>query len=88
VSSPTFTIVQEYAGRVRIQHADLYRVSPPQGDDLALEDLWEDSVLLVEWPDRWPRRPAEAITVDLEFAGDAERTLRVTARPDSSAPPW
>ena len=38
---------------MRLQHVDLYRLSPAEVDDLALEDLWEDSVLAVEWPDRW-----------------------------------
>lgn len=77
VSSPTFTIVQEYEASVRVQHVDLYRLSPVEVDDLALEDLWEDSVLVVEWPDRWARRPAEAITVEIDFAGDTDRTIRI-----------
>jgi tRNA threonylcarbamoyladenosine biosynthesis protein TsaE len=78
VSSPTFTIVQEYAGRVRMQHVDLYRLSPAEVDDLALEDLWEDSVLVVEWPDRWARRPSDAVTVEIEHAGGDERRIRIS----------
>jgi tRNA threonylcarbamoyladenosine biosynthesis protein TsaE len=77
VSSPTFTIVQEYSGRVRLQHVDLYRLAPAEVDDLALEDLWEGSVLVVEWPDRWLRRPAEAIEVTLEPVGAMERRIRI-----------
>ena len=80
VSSPTFTIVQEYAGRVRMQHVDLYRLSPAEVDDLALEDLWEDNVLVVEWPDRWARRPTDAITVEIEHAGGDERRIRISDR--------
>jgi tRNA threonylcarbamoyl adenosine modification protein YjeE len=82
VSSPTFTIVQEYQARVRIQHVDLYRLSPAEVDDLALEDLWEDSVLVVEWPDRWARRPVDAITVAIDFAGDTDRTIHISG-PDA-----
>ena len=78
VSSPTFTIVQEYAGRVRMQHVDLYRLSPAEVDDLALEDLWEDSVLVVEWPDRWARRPTDAVIVEIEHAGGDERRIRIS----------
>ena len=78
VSSPTFTIVQEYAGRVRMQHVDLYRLSAAEVDDLALEDLWEDSVLVVEWPDRWARRPSDAITVEIEHAGGDERRIKIS----------
>jgi tRNA threonylcarbamoyladenosine biosynthesis protein TsaE len=78
VSSPTFTIVQEYEGRVRMQHVDLYRLSPAEVDDLALEDLWEGSVLVVEWPDRWARRPTDAITVEIENAGGDERKITIS----------
>ena len=78
VSSPTFTIIQEYEGRVRMQHVDLYRLAPTEVDDLALEDLWEDSVLVVEWPDRWARRPADAITVEIEHAGGDERRIKIS----------
>src|SRR5438045_246276 len=53
VSSPTFTIIQEYPGAVPLQHVDLYRLSPLEVDDLLLEDLMENAVMAVEWPDRW-----------------------------------
>ena len=77
VSSPTFTIVQEYGGRIRVQHVDLYRLAPKEIDDLALEDLWEDSVLVVEWPDRWNRRPLDAIEVVIEPTGDTSRKITI-----------
>jgi tRNA threonylcarbamoyladenosine biosynthesis protein TsaE len=77
VSSPTFTIVQEYNGRVRLQHVDLYRLSPKEIDDLALEDLWEGSVLAVEWPDRWLRRPLDAIEVAIEPVGEGQRRITI-----------
>jgi tRNA threonylcarbamoyl adenosine modification protein YjeE len=86
VSSPTFTIVQEYRGRVPLQHVDLYRLTPSEVDDLALEDLMEGSVLAVEWPDRWRSAPDEAIVVTLEPAGETRRRINITQR-DSSALP-
>src|SRR5207237_6258894 len=50
VSSPTFTLVQEYRGRLTLQHADLYRVAASEVPDLALADLLTgDSLLAVEW---------------------------------------
>ena len=82
VSSPTFTIIQEYRGRIPLQHVDLYRLTPIEVDDLALEDLMEGSVLAVEWPDRWRSAPADAIVVTLSPAGDTRRKITV-GRPGS-----
>jgi tRNA threonylcarbamoyladenosine biosynthesis protein TsaE len=81
VSSPTFTIVQEYRGRVRVQHVDLYRLSPTEVDDLGLDDLLEDAVLAVEWPDRWRNAPAGAIQVTIEPAGGERRRISTLVNP-------
>jgi tRNA threonylcarbamoyl adenosine modification protein YjeE len=79
VSSPTFTIAQEYRGRVTLQHVDLYRLGPAEVDDLALEDLMEDAVLAVEWPDRWRGAPPHAIRVQLEVVDDTRRRIAIAA---------
>ena len=75
VSSPTFTIVQEYAGPTRLQHVDLYRLSPAEVRDLALDDLLDDAVMAVEWPDRWLDAPEESIEVVIEVVGEGERRI-------------
>jgi tRNA threonylcarbamoyladenosine biosynthesis protein TsaE len=75
VSSPTFTIVQEYAGHIPLQHVDLYRLTPAEARDLALEDLIEDAVMAVEWPDRWPDAPPDAVEVTIEVVGEGERRI-------------
>ena len=79
VSSPTFTIVQEYRGRLPLQHVDLYRLTPPEVDDLALDDLLEQSVMAVEWPEHWTAAPADAIRVRLELAGETRRKVTIDA---------
>jgi tRNA threonylcarbamoyladenosine biosynthesis protein TsaE len=81
VSSPTFTIVQEYRGRLRLQHVDLYRLGPEEVDDLALEDLLEGSVMAVEWPDRWRRAPADAMRVRIEMLDGTRRRITITSTP-------
>ena len=60
VSSPTFTIVQEYRGpRLTLQHVDLYRLSPAAVSDLALDDLLDGATIMaIEWAERLPREPA------------------------------
>ena len=78
VSSPTFTIVQEYRGPVVVQHVDLYRLTPAEVDDLALDDLMDDAVLAVEWPDRWRRAPPDAVVVTITHTGDDTRRITVS----------
>ena len=77
VSSPTFTIIHEYAGRIPLQHVDLYRLTETEVDDLGLEDLMEDAVLAIEWPDRWRQAPAGAVVVAIEPAGEGRRRVRI-----------
>jgi tRNA threonylcarbamoyladenosine biosynthesis protein TsaE len=77
VSSPTFTIIQEYPGAVPLQHVDLYRLSPAEVDDLLLEELLDGCVMAVEWPDRWRRAPADAIRVTITPTGESEREIEV-----------
>src|SRR4026209_578244 len=56
VSSPTFTIVQEYRGNVTLQHVDLYRLNPTEVAELALEDLQDGrTILAIEWPEHLAR---------------------------------
>jgi len=77
VSSPTFTIVQQYGGRATLQHVDLYRLNPDEVDDLGLDDLMEGSVLAVEWPDRWRRPPDDAILVTIAPEGGDRRRITI-----------
>ena len=77
VSSPTFTIVQEYRGAVTLEHVDLYRLTPAEVDDLALEDLFDDHVVAVEWPDRWRSAPDDATVVRIDVVGTSDRRITI-----------
>lgn len=78
VSSPTFTLVQEYHGRVTLFHVDLYRLEPKEVDDLGLEELvLGDGVVAIEWADRWTGRPGDVYEVRLEDAGDDARRISI-----------
>jgi tRNA threonylcarbamoyladenosine biosynthesis protein TsaE len=83
VSSPTFTLVQEYAGRrATLYHVDLYRLEPAEVDDLGLEELVSgDGIVAIEWADRWRGRPDDVCEVRIEDIGGEQR--RIAIRPGS-----
>jgi tRNA threonylcarbamoyladenosine biosynthesis protein TsaE len=77
VSSPTFTIIHEYNGpHVLLFHADLYRLSVREVDELGLDDVAAEGILVVEWPDRWAAPPREAVRVEIAKRGDGRADER------------
>lgn len=78
VNSPTFVLVNEYHGRIKVYHADLYRLEDPE-EVLALDlpGATLDGALVVEWPERGEGLlPADHLLVDIEHLSPEERALR------------
>ncbi|MCC6628634.1 MAG: tRNA (adenosine(37)-N6)-threonylcarbamoyltransferase complex ATPase subunit type 1 TsaE [Chloroflexi bacterium] len=87
VASPTFTLINEYAGRtaggaVTLAHIDLFRLAGADAAMLGLDDYLEatDVICVVEWPQMAPDAwPSTALIVDFIVLSDAKR--RLTLRP-------
>jgi tRNA threonylcarbamoyladenosine biosynthesis protein TsaE len=82
VTSPTFTLVHEYPGRLVLYHVDAYRLSGAK-ELLALgfdELLRSDAAVVVEWADRVrPVMPDDTLWVGLAITGDTTRSLTFDA---------
>jgi len=80
VVSPSFTILNEYGGRVPVYHFDFYRLDAP-GRELDWE--WREyfygqGIVVIEWADKVAAfLPDDYLLVHFEFCGDTERILRL-----------
>ena len=81
VTSPTYTIVNEYlGGRMPLFHFDMYRLS--SADDL-FDIGWEDylergGVCAVEWSENVPEAMEGAVEVSIEKTGEDSRKITIT----------
>jgi tRNA threonylcarbamoyladenosine biosynthesis protein TsaE len=87
VRSPSFTLVNRYAGRQPVYHIDLYRIERPEDlQELGLEEiLGGDGVTVVEWAERLgPYRPERAVMVRLADKGGSVREITIEDRRGAS----
>jgi tRNA threonylcarbamoyladenosine biosynthesis protein TsaE len=86
VNSPTFVIVNEYAGRLDIYHIDAYRLnSVSEFEMLGFDDFcYPQSVVLIEWADKVESalRALEYIRIELEHAGETSRKIHINNTPE------
>jgi tRNA threonylcarbamoyladenosine biosynthesis protein TsaE len=76
VPSPTFTLVQFYAGEgLQLAHFDLYRLErPDEAYEIGLDEALEDGAALIEWPERLEGRlPPDRLDIVLAHDGEARR---------------
>jgi tRNA threonylcarbamoyladenosine biosynthesis protein TsaE len=82
ISSPSFVLMGEYAGRLPLFHIDLYRLASATEvlDGGLLDDRQSTGVVLIEWPDRLEAAlPAERLDVRIVGGADEPRRLRLEA---------
>jgi tRNA threonylcarbamoyladenosine biosynthesis protein TsaE len=82
ISSPSFVLMAEYAGRLPLFHVDLYRLADA-GEALAgglIDERQADGVTVVEWPERMGTvLPSARLDIAIEGTGDEPRTITIRA---------
>ena len=82
VSSPTFVLLQHYAARLTVHHADAYRLqSATEFLDLGSEEWTTGSgIALIEWADRVvDSLPIDRLDIQITVTGESSRRFRITA---------
>lgn len=82
ITSPTFTILNEYPGRIRFYHLDFYRLkSTAEFSELGLEEiLYGQGAVAIEWAERLGENlPEERLEVHFRFMGETSRSLTLKA---------
>ncbi|MBO5137199.1 MAG: tRNA (adenosine(37)-N6)-threonylcarbamoyltransferase complex ATPase subunit type 1 TsaE [Spirochaetaceae bacterium] len=81
ITSPTFTLISEYQGKMPLYHMDVYRLDSSEDFlNLGVEDMIYDGkgVAIIEWSEKIRSElPANTITIRLESAEDGSRKITI-----------
>ena len=81
VTSPTYTLINEYPGKLPLYHIDLYRIaSSEELDEIGFFDiLYGGGVVVVEWADKVPAQTfSEYVRIEFRMRKDDSREIRIT----------
>lgn len=79
INSPTFTIVKDYSGNIRLYHLDLYRLNGLNNDFDLEEYIESDGVCVIEWPNQVSELiPDDYLKVELKRIDENKREINIT----------
>jgi tRNA threonylcarbamoyladenosine biosynthesis protein TsaE len=85
VTSPTFVLMNLYAGRLRLAHFDLYRLESVDLPSLGFLDVRDDGVVVLEWADKAEEKHlGDHLRIAFEITGERSRRLMLQARGERS----
>jgi tRNA threonylcarbamoyladenosine biosynthesis protein TsaE len=78
VTSPTFTIIKQYAGRFNFYHIDMYRINETEAQNLGIHELLSDknAVVAIEW-NKLNQIVNKKITVNITADQNNQRTFEI-----------
>ena len=80
ISSPSFTLIHEYPGKVPVTHVDLFRLrTEREAEDLGLEEYFQGpGVTAIEWADKIPSLlPKDVLCIHLTHTGERTRSIEI-----------
>lgn len=81
ITSPTFTLLNSYqADKGAMIHLDLYRIEDPdEVAYLAIDEYYDEALVLIEWPERLPELPTHFIRVEITVVDIDKRDIKLHA---------
>ncbi len=82
ITSPSYTLINEYPGRYPLFHVDLYRISDPMDmENIGLYEILHNSgIVAIEWADRIEQKLLpDPINIHFELTGEKSRKICITA---------
>ena len=83
ISSPSFTLINEYPGRIPFYHIDLFRLEwEKEAEELGLEDYFQGKgITAIEWADKIPSfLPKEMLSIHIAYTGEKTRSIEILGK--------